>query len=868
MVDDDPATLKITFDVLTRTGISVKVAHSGERALKQLEHGTVDVILLDVMMHGLSGFETCKQLKAKPHTQHIPVIFMTALTSASSIAEGYEVGGSDYITKPFYQDELLARIKTHLRIRRLQDDLKIRNDQLQQHVHELQATQLALQQAHNHLETRVEMRTAELEDANSRLEQEIIEHRWTERALRESERRFRHFITSISDHIYVMRLAEDGQWNSLYISPNVKIISGYPQRKFINDANFWRSVVIHPADQSIAATQLAALSRQKNVEVEYRIVRADGKALSVRDSARAVRETDSVTVYGVISDITARNQLQEQLHAIYNASQELTLLHDESAILERVFEIIGQVLKFERASYGLLNDKRDELHYWVYSPEGWRAGFTLPVSSKKGIGPVVVRSKKSLLLTHALEDPRYESCDPDWSACAELCVPMKVNGKVIGVLDLESEDPDRFTVDDQLLLQTLADQTAIALQSARFFAEVQERAAEFNALAEAGRAMSSSLDLSIVLQQTLNIARQMLGAEGVAILLHDAHQGDLYFAAAASPGAEQMLNKRVPLQGSVAGWSFLENQPVLVSDAKSNRHFYSNIDQATGLITQSLLAVPLTHSDKTIGVIEASNKPKGAFNQKDLKKLEALAYAAAISIENARLFEQVQSGRQQLRHLAQEVVKAQEEERQRLSYELHDEAGQTLTGLKFSLELLQGELPDPESEISVKLGEAVDLTITLTKHLRAMARDLRPPALDVTGLDSAIDDHCFEFAKRTGLEINYQGTEVDTLSEPAKIFLYRFVQEGLNNVAKHAQADRVEVILAVEAEHVELSIKDDGIGFNVDAINNQLLNRVDRIGLLGLQERLDLLGGSLQISSQPGQGTQLSAILPSEINND
>jgi PAS domain S-box-containing protein len=863
VVDDDPINLRVTFDILEKVGISVKVAHSGERALQQLDHITVDLILLDIMMPGMSGIETCKRLKKRPDTRDIPIVFMTALTDAKSITDAFDAGASDYITKPFFQQEIVARVKTQLRIQQLQNNLQSRNAELRQNVTGLKAAQHAIQQAHDQLEQRVQKRTAELVEVNERLERKIIEHQWTERALRESEHRFRHVISSISDHIYVMRITELGERYLVYISPKIEAVSGYSQSTFLNNTNFWHSSVVHPDDRHIVKHQWTALAEQQSIEVEYRIIRADGRVMWVRDSASVAQEAQrSITIYGVISDIDSRIQVQERLQAIYKTSRELTLLNNETAILEDVFRIINDAVDFDRASYGLLNKTQDQLSFWALSPDGWQPGISLPVDSEQGVGPVVVRTGRARLINDIGPENHYVSCHADWMARSELCVPMIIKEQVIGVLNLESERPDGFTPDDQLLFQTIADQTAAALQSARLYVEVENRVAQISALALAGRAMSSTLDLETVLTQTMDVARQLLAAEGVAVLLYNPQQDNLFFAAAASPGSERMIGKPVPLEGSIAGWSFVHNEAILVTDAATDPRFYSGIDRTTGLVTQSLLAVPLHHRGAKIGILEAANKASGSFSEDDLKKIETLAYSASTAIANARLFEQVQRGREQLRHLAQEVVNAQEDERQRLSYELHDDVGQTLTALKLSLEMLQGDLPENYEILDRRIEKSIELTIALTRRLRTLARNLRPPALDVTGLNGALEDHCLEFAEQVGIEIVYQGQEVIEASEQAKIFLYRSVQEALNNVAKHARATRVAVTLETLPKLIQLSVVDNGVGFEVDAVMDQPRNK--GIGLLGLQERLESLGGNMEISSQTDQGTTLTISLPLE----
>jgi signal transduction histidine kinase len=144
IVDDTPTNLDVISEALSDAGYTVAIATSGERALKQLERRSPDLILLDVMMPGIDGFETCQRLKANPKTCEIPVIFMTALSDADSKIKGFEVGAVDYITKPFQEREVLARVKTHLQLSFLNQNLE---QQVSEKNAQLQASQLQLIQS-------------------------------------------------------------------------------------------------------------------------------------------------------------------------------------------------------------------------------------------------------------------------------------------------------------------------------------------------------------------------------------------------------------------------------------------------------------------------------------------------------------------------------------------------------------------------------------------------------------------------------------------------------------------------------------------------------------------------------------------------
>ncbi len=136
VVDDTPHNISILFDALTHYGYRVLAERDGKSAIEQVRHARPDLILLDVMMPGLNGFETCRQLKNNPATADIPVIFMTALTESIDKINGFNMGAVDYITKPFQLPEVLARVQTHLALRQMRHDLEKLNEQLEQRVQE------------------------------------------------------------------------------------------------------------------------------------------------------------------------------------------------------------------------------------------------------------------------------------------------------------------------------------------------------------------------------------------------------------------------------------------------------------------------------------------------------------------------------------------------------------------------------------------------------------------------------------------------------------------------------------------------------------------------------------------------------------
>jgi len=213
--------------------------------------------------------------------------------------------------------------------------------------------------------------------------------------------------------------------------------------------------------------------------------------------------------------------------------------------------------------------------------------------------------------------------------------------------------------------------------------------------------------------------------------------------------------------------------------------------------------------------------------------------------------------RENIRRMAEHVVAAQEQERQRISRELHDDLGQALTTHLIALRNLQQDLSLPMQTLFERLQSLYDQSYEIFGKIRSIARDLRPPVLDALGLRVAMQTYCSEFTRRTHLPVIFESEDsLPELRDAYKITLYRTLQEALTNVIKHAQASQVWVELGMDDDQVTLTIQDNGIGFG-DARPGS-----NGIGLAGLRERITIAGGTLTVSSRPKRGTILSAQFP------
>lgn len=218
--------------------------------------------------------------------------------------------------------------------------------------------------------------------------------------------------------------------------------------------------------------------------------------------------------------------------------------------------------------------------------------------------------------------------------------------------------------------------------------------------------------------------------------------------------------------------------------------------------------------------------------------------------------EQLQTSQIQLRKLAGQVITVHEEERRIISQELHDEAGQTLITLQHSLGSVLAELPEEAGALEERLVGSLRLVDRAMALIRSVSHRLRPPALDVGGLNLSLTELCRECSEGTHLQIDYTGLELPGLPDDIAISLYRVAQEALTNIMKHAAATRVEIALGYARGKISLSIMDDGSGGSTEDQPH------DGIGLLGMQERVSLLGGELKVKSDQGRGYRITALVP------
>jgi signal transduction histidine kinase len=244
--------------------------------------------------------------------------------------------------------------------------------------------------------------------------------------------------------------------------------------------------------------------------------------------------------------------------------------------------------------------------------------------------------------------------------------------------------------------------------------------------------------------------------------------------------------------------------------------------------------------------------PRGRnWSDDDLNFLQTGANMLATTIERERVAAELRAKREQLQSLSRLLIEAQEVERRAVARELHDDLGQVLTAIKLNVQRKEG------SE-----EETITLVDGAIARVRDLAQHLRPPMLDLLGLEASLRSYVKREAHRAGLEFHFAPGTLEKRAPPTvETVCFRIVQEALTNVIRHAQARRVDIELVTTQGALQLVVRDDGKGFEVTAARGRSA-RGETQGLLSMQERVSLVGGELEIDSAPGRGTAIRACFP------
>jgi signal transduction histidine kinase len=464
----------------------------------------------------------------------------------------------------------------------------------------------------------------------------------------------------------------------------------------------------------------------------------------------------------------------------------------------------------------------------------------------RGILGVLIRDARPLRLHDLTEDPRSVGFPPGHPPMHTfLGVPIRLRGVAYGNLYLtEKRGGGDFTDEDEELVTLLAAQAAVAVENARLYESATSWSQQLESLNEVGAALVGELELDPLLDLVATRLRELIGARLVAIALP---AGDaLRVAAADGEGAADLAAIRFLENDSktarVLERGRSERVDSLLEDPEVSQDVARRLGATTGLY------VPLLVRDRPIGVLIAHDKigRDQRFTSADLRLAEQFAVRAAIAVDLSQ-----RVARDALRR----VVGGQELERRRLARELHDETGQALTSILLGLRTVD-EAAD-SADVRKAVADLRKLVVATLQDVRRLAVQLRPKALDDFGLVPALERLVQTFSETSGIQVDLEARLGDErLPAEVETTLYRIVQEALTNVVKHAEAQKVSILLVPRDGSVTAVIEDDGRGFDPS------LATADRLGLQGMRERVELHDGRLTVETASGSGTTLAVEVP------
>ena len=443
--------------------------------------------------------------------------------------------------------------------------------------------------------------------------------------------------------------------------------------------------------------------------------------------------------------------------------------------------------------------------------------------------------------------------------CAPAMTPVLIGDQqsIDAALEMLKSGPQSFVI-EPLSLSELVRAIEDALERKRLLRD-NKRLKALLPLFEISKTLMSEVELGKLFDVILEIVCKETEADGVSLMLLEAGQ-ELVVKAALGP-LEWRNNGKERVGVGIAGWVAKTAEPLMLTAETHIEPPLRRMMAEMGAF--SVLCLPLVAKRRVIGVLRSSKSKGTPFSFSDLEFLTILCGQVAIAIENARLLSKVKTQQVRVAQLLKQTTLAQEEERKRISLEIHDGAAQWMVAASHRIHTFERILAKYKvAEAGAELSKIRNVIDQSTKELRRVIVDLHPLALAELGLLGALRQNLESFEKDTGIAYSLQ-IEGRPLSLPpiSEIAVYRGTQEALANVRKHAQATKVDVILRFQEDELYVAIRDNGKGFDLPQVFGNARS-AGRVGLLGMKGRMETLGSTLSIETAAGAGTTISFTLP------
>lgn len=566
------------------------------------------------------------------------------------------------------------------------------------------------------------------------------------------------------------------------------------------------------------------------------------------ENAHLYRETQQR-----IDELTTLTMISQAITSTLKIEETFTIITDHTI----------RLLNAAAASVVLKDQTQGDM--WFNAASGGVSDFVRGSRLPAGQGIVgwVIQTGEAALVPDVSQDPRFFSKidqQTGFKTQSVLCVPLQNGLHTTGAIEVMNKIDGTFNNEDLRLLTWLATPASIAIENARLFEAEQSARKQAEILRDATSTLTSTLDLDKVLNDILIHLERVVPYDNAFVFLQKEDEWLQVVGERGQASMGQAVGHLYPTNNPIYQEIQQTAHPVILDDAQTDPRFktWNSNDTVCGW-----MGVPLIGQNKVIGCLTLSNQQANAYEQVEAYLAQAFANQAAVAIQNAQLFQQVRTGHNQLQSLSRRLVEVQETERRHIARELHDEAGQALTSLMVGLRLLEGEKDDPEA-IVTRSTELRQVTNDVSENLHRLAINLRPASLDYLGLVPALRQYLEGFSRQHNIATQFEPVGFDDQRLPSSVEtnLYRIVQETLTNVARHAQATRVDILLERRKSEVITIVEDNGIGFDPEEAKQR-----GRLGILGIRERTEMLDGTLTVESSIGTGTTIYVEVPYDYTN-
>jgi two-component system sensor histidine kinase DevS len=552
--------------------------------------------------------------------------------------------------------------------------------------------------------------------------------------------------------------------------------------------------------------------------------------------------------------LLTREQLQERLIALHGASLEL--INDVSVehLLERIAATACEQAGARYAALGVL-DEKGELKQFITVGMSQEEIDRLPHPPMgKGLIGALMRTDEPIRLPVIQDDPRsvgFPAQHP--SMTSFLGVPIRTGDVQLGQIYLTDKvDQPEFTADDERIIQMLAGYAAAAIQNARMLEQMRardviltRRSEDLALLNDIASVLTASLELDEILNKTLAVVMNYIKVEAGEIFLLEDDKETLRMVLHRGQAAEAFWTRnRIRIGEGVVGAVAKSGQARVSTDLSRESEYLRPAVVQAGF--RQIAYLPMKSGENLMGVMSVATRSEAPLDERGLQLLGAVANWAGLAIENARLHQNV-------RHMA--VL----EERDRIGMDLHDGIIQSVYAVGLSLENALHTVDEDKDLAKLRIKESINGLNQAIRDIRAYILDLRPRRMGDDGLMNGLRRLSAEYRANTFSDVSLKGPEkgLETLPQANALALFHICQEGLANAAKHAGAERVDVNVWVTSERAVMEIHDNGKGFAVEKMSTTIGH-----GLSNMQTRAHAVGGDVDITSAPGEGTTVLAWVP------